>query len=68
VTPTISALDESWRSLGQFLHEQCGGASAYVLCGNPDVTRFLGLRASNKFPVRNGPIECRWLRYQIDAR
>jgi len=64
----IDALDESWRSLGQFLHEQCGGASAYVMCGNPDVTRFLGLRASNKFPVRNGPIECRWLRYQIDAR
>ena len=43
-------------------------ASAYVLCGNPELTRFLGLRASQKHPVRNGPIECRWLRYEIDAR
>ncbi len=61
-------LDDTWRSLGQFLHEKCAGASAYVMCGNPELTRFLGLRASNKYPVRNGPIECRWLRYQVDAR
>lgn len=61
-------LEDSWRSLGQFLHERCADASAYVLCGNPELTRCLGLRASNKHPVRNGPIECRWLRYQIDAR
>lgn len=59
-------LEESWRALGHFLHERCGGASAYVLCGNPELTRFLGLRASGKLPVRNGPIECRWLRYQVD--
>jgi putative N6-adenine-specific DNA methylase len=60
-------LEDSWRALGQFLHEQCSGASAYVLCGDPDLTRFLGLRSSHKHPVRNGPIECRWLRYRIDA-
>lgn len=62
------SLEESWRSLGEFLHDRCRGASAYVLCGNPELTRFLGLRASQKHPVRNGPIECRWLRYEIDAR
>ncbi len=62
------SLDDSWDALGAFLHERCPGASAYVLCGNPDLTRHLGLRASGKIPVRNGPIECRWLRYEIDAR
>jgi len=35
---------------------------------HPEFTRFLGLRATGKHPVRNGPIECRWLRYQVDAR
>ena len=60
-------LAESWRALGSFLHERCRGASAYVLCGNPELTRHLGLRASNKHPVRNGPIECRWLRYRVDG-
>jgi 23S rRNA G2445 N2-methylase RlmL len=60
-------LEDTWRALGQFLHERCAGASAYVLCGNPELTRFLGLRASTKHPVRNGPIECRWLHYRIDS-
>jgi 23S rRNA G2445 N2-methylase RlmL len=61
-------LADSWRALGHFLHERCAGASAYVLCGNPELTRWLGLRASNKHPVRSGPTECRWLRYRVDGR
>lgn len=60
-------LAASWRALGHFLHARCRGASAYVLCGNPELTRHLGLRASDRHPVRNGPIECRWLHYRIDA-
>lgn len=58
-------LADSWRALGEFLHTRCDGAVAYVLCGNPELTRHLGLRSSQKHPVRNGPIECRWLRYEI---
>lgn len=59
---------QSWKSLGNFLHQQCGGTSAYVLCGNRDLTKFLGLRASTKHPVMNGPIECRWLKYDVRAK
>ena len=61
----VERLEESWRHLGNFLHERCGGAVAYVLSGDPDLPRFLGLRASQRFPVRNGPIDCRWLRYEV---
>jgi putative N6-adenine-specific DNA methylase len=61
-------LEESWRRLGAFLRERCAGAAAWVLSGNPGLTRRLGLRASRKLAVRNGPIDCRWLRYAIDAR
>jgi 23S rRNA G2445 N2-methylase RlmL len=39
-----------------------------VLCGNADVTRLLGLRATEKLPVKNGPIDCRWLKYEVDER
>ena len=28
----------------------------------------LGLRVSRRIPVMNGPIDCRWLEYQIRAR
>ena len=62
------SLADSWGALGNFLHRQCPGATAFVLCGNPELTQHLGLRATQKHPVRNGPIECRWLRYDIDGR
>ena len=38
-----------------------------MLSGNAELTRHLGLRASRKDVVMNGPIECRWIRYEIDA-
>ena len=62
------ALEQSWSALGRFLHMQCQGATAWVLCGNADVTRLLGLRATEKLPVKNGPIDCRWLKYEVDER
>ncbi|NUN48920.1 MAG: RNA methyltransferase [Candidatus Brocadiae bacterium] len=56
----------SWKALGNFLH-RCSDATAFVLSGNAELTRHLGLRASRKWVVRNGPIEGRWLRYEIGA-
>jgi len=61
------SLAATWFDLGGFLHQHARGATAFVLCGNPELTRHLGLRTSGKHPVRNGPIECRWLRYEVDA-
>jgi putative N6-adenine-specific DNA methylase len=58
-------VEDSWRALGEFLHRRCSGATAFVLCGNAELTRWLGLRASRRHAVRNGPIDCRWLRYEL---
>jgi putative N6-adenine-specific DNA methylase len=44
------------------------GGQAHVLCGASELTRHLGLRTNRKFPVRNGPIDCRWLRYELGNR
>lgn len=62
------ALVDSWKSLGNFLHRHCPGSTAWVLSGSKPLTRFLGLRTSRRIPVMNGPIECRWLRYDIRPR
>jgi len=59
-------LEEAWRGLGRLLR-RCPGAVAFVLSGNAELTRLLGLRASRKWPVRNADIDCRLLRYEIDA-
>ncbi|MEY3162796.1 MAG: putative rRNA (2-N-methyl-G2445)-methyltransferase [Planctomycetota bacterium] len=58
-------LAESWEALGTFLKHRCPNAVAWVLSGNPETTKHLGLRTSRKLVVHNGPIECRWLRYEM---
>jgi putative N6-adenine-specific DNA methylase len=60
-------LVQSWRDLGRFLHQSCAGARAIVLCGNPELTRHLGLRATRRWSVMNGPIDCRLLEYAVRA-
>lgn len=61
-------LQGSWHDLGTFLHERCAGADAWVLSGNKALTRHLRLRATQRIPVRNGPIDCRWLHYELRSR
>jgi putative N6-adenine-specific DNA methylase len=61
-------LRDSWVGLGNFLHARMGGGVAWVLSGNPELPRLLGLRADRRIPVKNGPIDCRWLRYGIRER
>ncbi len=56
---------QAWDGLGNFLHRHCQGSRAFVLSGDRDLSRHLGLRASRKLPVRNGPIDCRLLCYEI---
>jgi putative N6-adenine-specific DNA methylase len=54
----------SWKALGNFLH-RCPGAAAFVLSGNAELTKFLGLKATRRWPISNGPLECKLLRYDV---
>jgi putative N6-adenine-specific DNA methylase len=58
-------IEEFYRALGEALKKRCTRWSAYILSGNPDVTRSIGLKASRRFPLMNGPIDCRLLRYDL---
>ena len=58
-------LEDSWRGLGEHLRGFSAGSVAWVLSGNPELTRFLRLRADRKVPVHNGPIDCRFVRYAL---
>jgi 23S rRNA (guanine2445-N2)-methyltransferase len=57
----------SWRALGTLLR-RCPGALAYVLSGAPELTRHIGLRSSQRWPVRIGQFDARWLRYEMLPR
>lgn len=60
--------EASWRKLGAFLKARCGGASAWVLSGNPELTRFLYLKAGQRHPLRIGRTDCRVIRYDVHGR
>jgi 23S rRNA (guanine2445-N2)-methyltransferase / 23S rRNA (guanine2069-N7)-methyltransferase len=54
-----------YTSLGDLLKRRFAGWRAFVLSGGPELTRYLGLRASHQWSVWNGPIACRLLEYPI---
>ncbi len=58
-------IEEFYRAMGEALKKRCKGWSAYILSGNPGVTRHIGLKASRRFPLMNGPIDCRLLKYEM---
>jgi 23S rRNA G2445 N2-methylase RlmL len=59
------ALEQVWNSLGVFLKRECPDSSAFVLSGNPEVSRAIRMRASRKHVVGIGGVDCRLLRYDI---
>jgi len=54
-----------YTAMGETLKKRCKGWMAYILSGNPDATRPIGLKASRRFPLMNGPIDCRLLKYDL---
>lgn len=58
-------IKQLYRELGDAFRNCFAGWDAFVLSGDSLTTRQLGLKSAKKTPVRNGPIECRWLHYPI---
>ncbi len=59
------ALAALYADLGHLLKGRCPGWEAFLLSGDRDLTRHLHLKASRRWPLRNGPIDCRLLRYEV---
>lgn len=58
-------LRDVYRDLGYTLKNRFKGWDCYILSGNKDLIRDLKLKASHKFFVYNGSLECRLLKYTI---
>jgi 23S rRNA (guanine2445-N2)-methyltransferase / 23S rRNA (guanine2069-N7)-methyltransferase len=62
-----SGLPALYTQLGQVLRERFNGWQAAILTGNPPLARHLGVYAKRSHRVFNGTIECRLLRFDLDA-
>ncbi|WP_298432381.1 THUMP domain-containing protein [Geobacter sp.] len=54
-----------YRQIGDVLKQRCTGYTAWLFTGGLDLAREVGLKASRRIVLFNGPLECRLLKYDI---
>jgi 23S rRNA (guanine2445-N2)-methyltransferase / 23S rRNA (guanine2069-N7)-methyltransferase len=54
-----------YERLGDVLRHAFPGWNAWVLASSPALIKHVGLKAGEKIPLMNGPIECRLIHYAI---
>ena len=54
-----------YKNIGDTLKQNYQGYDAFVFTGNLDAAKSIGLRASRRIPLYNGPIDCRLLKYEL---
>lgn len=54
-----------YKLLGDVLKQRFKGWNAYILTGNKELSKQIGLRTSRRIPVYNGPLPCTLLEYEL---
>jgi putative N6-adenine-specific DNA methylase len=58
-------LRELYCQIGDVMKKYCRGWTGYVLTGNLELAKYIGLKASRRYVLFNGAIECRLLKYEL---
>ena len=58
-------LGDLYKLLGDVFKQRFKGWTAYVLTGNKELAKRVGLRASQRIPVYNGSLPCTLLKYEL---
>lgn len=58
-------LGDFYKLLGDIFKQRFKGWSAFVLTGNKELAKRVGLRAARRIPVYNGSISCTFLKYEL---
>jgi 23S rRNA (guanine2445-N2)-methyltransferase / 23S rRNA (guanine2069-N7)-methyltransferase len=61
----IEELKTLYKRLGDTLKQKFKGWEGYIFTGAPELAKSVGLKASRKTVLYNGPIECRLLKYDL---
>ncbi len=56
-----------YKGLGDALKQRFTGWRAYLISADPELPRQIGLKASRRIPLYNGPLECRLYEYTLVA-
>lgn len=58
-------LEALYRKIGEVFKRRFSGWTAYLLAGDLELARLVGLKPSRRFVLFNGPLECRLLKYEL---
>lgn len=54
-----------YRQMGDVLKQKCTQSTAWILCGDAELTKHIGLKISRRIPLFNGPLESRLVKIEI---
>jgi 23S rRNA (guanine2445-N2)-methyltransferase len=54
-----------YKQMGDFFKQKCTGSKAFVLCGDKELSKQIGLKISRRIPLFNGPLETRLVKIDI---
>jgi putative N6-adenine-specific DNA methylase len=54
-----------YKLLGDVLKQRFKGWTAFVLSGNKELARSIGLKSAQRIPVFNGTLPCQWMKYEL---
>lgn len=58
--------DQSWQGLLEFLRREVAEKDAWVLSGNPSLSRVLRMKSEENMYLATGGVELRWLKYHLN--
>lgn len=58
-------LEPLYRKIGEVFKRRFTGWTAYLLAGDLDLVKQVGLKPARRFVLFNGPLECRLLKYDL---
>lgn len=61
----IDELELTYKRIGDFMKQQCGGYWGYIFTGNLELAKKIGLKAKRRIEFFNSTIDCRLLEYEL---
>ncbi|MBI2731591.1 MAG: class I SAM-dependent RNA methyltransferase [Sphingobacteriales bacterium] len=61
----VVKLEETYKRIGDFMKQKCGGYYGYIFTGNMELAKKIGLKAKRRIEFYNSTIDCRLLEYEL---
>jgi putative N6-adenine-specific DNA methylase len=61
----IAELELTYKRIGDFMKQSCGGYFGYIFTGNLELAKKIGLKASRRIEFYTSTIDCRLLEYEL---